>query len=213
MLYSIRVNVCSTSASPSLLASSSAGVRFPRNARGVDSQCVAFCSSPNTATAWAITGTRRATTLGDVTTRFYRESPVRMSLRSRVHLPTSRRIRIRRRRARIGQIALHPFHGLVTRHDHLRDAVARMHGVRLPFQIQQDDANLAAIAGVDGPGAFGIVIECFSAMPLRGRTCASYPGEARCAIPVGTGAATQAPTVTSSTACRSIPASSSGPCA
>src|ERR1017187_2472745 len=67
MLCSIRVRVRSTNAMPSLLTSNSAGVRSPRIPKGVDSQCVAFCSSPKTATAWAITGTRRATTAGDVT--------------------------------------------------------------------------------------------------------------------------------------------------
>jgi len=69
----MRVRVRSTKAIPSLLASSSVGVRFPRTSSGVDNQCVAFFSSPNTATAWAITGTRTATTLGDVTILFYCE--------------------------------------------------------------------------------------------------------------------------------------------
>ena len=36
------------------------------------------------------------------------------------------------------------------------------------------------------PGAFGIVIACFSARPLRGRTCASYPGGTSIVSPVGT---------------------------
>ena len=62
ILCSIRVRVRSIAAIPSSVASSSAGVRSPRIGNGVDSQCVAFCSSPNTATAWAITGTRLETT-------------------------------------------------------------------------------------------------------------------------------------------------------
>src|ERR1017187_7083182 len=73
MLCSIRVRVRSTNSMPSSLERSTVGARFSRIARGVDSQCVAFCSSPNTATAWAITGTRRATTIGDVTILFYCE--------------------------------------------------------------------------------------------------------------------------------------------
>jgi hypothetical protein len=76
----IRIGCCvrfgSASAPPTQVLhcwrSNSAGVRFPRSSRGVDNQCVAFCSSPNTATAWAITGTRRTTMPGDVTTQFYR---------------------------------------------------------------------------------------------------------------------------------------------
>ena len=73
MLCSIRVRVRSTNSMPSLLERSSVGARFSKIARGVDSQCVAFCSSPNTATAWAITGTKRATKIGDVTIPFYCE--------------------------------------------------------------------------------------------------------------------------------------------
>ena len=71
MLCSMRVRVRSTRAIPSLLASSSVGARFPRITSGVDSQCVAFPSSPNTATAWAITGTKSETRLGDVTILCY----------------------------------------------------------------------------------------------------------------------------------------------
>ncbi|SPE36773.1 hypothetical protein SBA6_60080 [Candidatus Sulfopaludibacter sp. SbA6] len=66
MLCSILVSVRSTSSIPSSVPSSSAGARLSRSGNGVDSQWVAFCSSPNTATAWAITGTKRATAAGDV---------------------------------------------------------------------------------------------------------------------------------------------------
>jgi hypothetical protein len=41
-------------------------VMFDAGQGSLDNQCVAFRSSPNTATAWAITGTRSETTLGDV---------------------------------------------------------------------------------------------------------------------------------------------------
>ena len=51
-----------------------------------------------------------------------------------------------------GQFPFHPLHGLVPRHDHLRDAVARVDRVRLAPEIQQDDADLAAIARVDRAG-------------------------------------------------------------
>ena len=79
MLCSMRVRVRSTKAIPSLLARSSVGERFARISSGVDNQCVALRSSPNTATAWAITGTREATTLDDVTILFYCESPFECS--------------------------------------------------------------------------------------------------------------------------------------
>lgn len=64
----MRVSVCSTRAKPSAVTSKSAGARFPKISRGEDSQCEALCSSPNTATAGAITGTRLATTVDDVMT-------------------------------------------------------------------------------------------------------------------------------------------------
>jgi hypothetical protein len=56
----MRVSVRWTISMPSLVTKSSVGVRLSNKASGVDSQCVAFCSSPNTATACAMTGTRRA---------------------------------------------------------------------------------------------------------------------------------------------------------
>ncbi len=62
-------------------------------------------------------------------------------------------------------------------------------------------------------GLFGSVIECFNASPLRGRICASYPGGNSIARPVGTSAALPGGSVTDSSARRSIPESSSGPCA
>jgi TPR repeat protein len=40
--------------------------------------------------------------------------------------------------------------GLIARNHHLRDAVARLDLVRLPAQVQQNHADLAAIARVDG---------------------------------------------------------------
>src|SRR6266567_3204587 len=79
----MRVSVCSTNAIPSLSTSSSVGARSPRICSGVNTQCVAFCSSPNTATAWAITGTRLIT-LGDVTPPFYSSKKQRQLL---VELP------------------------------------------------------------------------------------------------------------------------------
>jgi hypothetical protein len=60
-LCSIRVSVSSTRASPSSVSISSWGDRLEKNGKGVAIQCVAFCSSPNTAKACAITGTRRLT--------------------------------------------------------------------------------------------------------------------------------------------------------
>src|SRR5437667_12777495 len=50
---------------------------------------------------------------------------------------------------RFGKIAFSPFYRLIPRHDQLRDPVARMDRVWSSTQIQQDHANLAAIAGVD----------------------------------------------------------------
>lgn len=44
---------------PSVEFSSSEGARFSRNARGLESQCDALCSSPKAATACATTGTMR----------------------------------------------------------------------------------------------------------------------------------------------------------
>src|ERR1017187_6203991 len=51
---------------------------------------------------------------------------------------------------RIGQFRFHPLDRLVSRHDHLCDAVARPYRVRPPPQVQQDDADLAAIPRIDG---------------------------------------------------------------
>src|SRR5690242_16739188 len=54
---------------------------------------------------------------------------------------------------------------------------------------------------------------CRSARPLRGRTCASKPGGTSMVRPVGTRRATPGSSVVSSIACKSMPASSWGPCA
>src|SRR5271157_1725999 len=51
---------------------------------------------------------------------------------------------------RLRQFALPPFHRLVPRHDHLRNPVARVYGVRLAPQVQQDHAHFAPVARVDG---------------------------------------------------------------
>src|ERR1017187_3462035 len=48
----------------------------------------------------------------------------------------------------IGQAAFQPFHRLVAGHDHLRNAVARVDGVRLAPQIQQNDPHFAAVSRV-----------------------------------------------------------------
>jgi len=76
MLCSMRVSVRSTSSMPSLVANRSVGVRLSNRARGLDSQCVAFCSSPNTATACAMPGTRRARGSTEVISRFYSTSVI-----------------------------------------------------------------------------------------------------------------------------------------
>lgn len=60
-------------------------------------------------------------------------------------------------------------------------------------------------------GAFGMVMPCRRANPLRGRTCASNPGGSSIAKPVGTRTGTPGSSVTGSTACKSIPASSAAP--
>ena len=81
-------------------------------------------------------------------------------------------------------------------------------------QVQQNHPDLPAIArDRSSPGLFGTVIACFNANPLRGRICASYPGGSSIARPVGTARGTPGSSITVSTARRSIPASSSGPCA
>src|SRR5579863_2576128 len=56
---------------------------------------------------------------------------------------------------RIAEFAFFPCDRLILRNHHLRDAVATVHGVILLPEIQQDHANLPAIAGVDGGGAVG----------------------------------------------------------
>src|ERR1039458_9895461 len=75
ILSSIRISVRSTRPMPSSLSKSSAGARSSKTASGVDSQCAAFSSSPNMATACAITRTKPATTISDGTILFYGESP------------------------------------------------------------------------------------------------------------------------------------------
>ena len=52
--------------------------------------------------------------------------------------------------------ALRPFHGFVAGDDDLRrDPVAGMNGIRLAAQIQEDDAQFSAIAGVNGARGVG----------------------------------------------------------
>src|ERR1017187_8637853 len=100
MLCSMRVSVRSTSSMPSLVANSSVGVWLSNRARGVDSQCVAFCSSPNTATACAMTGTRRVRGSAEVirslfylgdgflkTSAILPPAPVQLKARRRWHSP------------------------------------------------------------------------------------------------------------------------------
>src|SRR5579872_2921677 len=62
-------------------------------------------------------------------------------------------------------------------------------------------------------GLLGSVMACRSARPLRGRICASYPGGSSMARPVGIIWGTPGASITCSTARRSRPASSAGPCA
>src|ERR1700682_6126968 len=57
------------------------------------------------------------------------------------------------------------------------------------------------------------MMACLSARPLRGRFCASQPGGSSSGSPVGTSRGTPGGSATSSTARRSRPASSEGPCA
>jgi hypothetical protein len=51
---------------------------------------------------------------------------------------------------RIGQFPLHPFHGLVLRHNHLRNAVPRMHLIIGAAQIQQNHFDLSPVTRIDG---------------------------------------------------------------
>src|SRR5712692_8503269 len=62
-------------------------------------------------------------------------------------------------------------------------------------------------------GLFGNVIACLRARPLRGRICASQPGGSSIARPVGTSSGIPGVSVLCSTARKSKPASSEGPCA
>src|ERR1039457_6847175 len=61
------------------------------------------------------------------------------------------------------------------------------------------------------PGALGMVMPWRSASPLRGRTCASYPGGSAMVRPVATSFGTPGASTASSTERKSMPASSSGP--
>src|ERR1035438_3361102 len=62
-------------------------------------------------------------------------------------------------------------------------------------------------------GLFGSVMACLAARPLRGRICASYPGGSSIASPVATSRGTPGSSTAPSTARKSMPASSCGPCA
>src|SRR6185312_10621926 len=68
--------------------------------------------------------------------------------------------------ARIAQFPFLPLHGFITRDNHLGDPVAAMHDIMILAEVEQDDADLAAITRVDGRRAIGQrdgVIECQSA--------------------------------------------------
>ena len=54
---------------------------------------------------------------------------------------------------RFAQFCFVPFHCVIARHHHLRNAVARRQVYRFPTQILHNHANLPAIAGVDGSRA------------------------------------------------------------
>jgi CubicO group peptidase (beta-lactamase class C family) len=76
------------------------------------------------------------------------------NVKKRSRLPP-RRAKSTRSARRIGQLPLHPLHRLITRYDHLGNAVARMDRVSVAPQIQQDYTKLAAISGVDRPRRVG----------------------------------------------------------
>src|SRR5687768_8569028 len=61
----------------------------------------------------------------------------------------SRRAESSRAAKRIAQLTLYPLHCLIPGDDHLRDAVALVHLVRLVSEIQQDYPDLPPIAGVN----------------------------------------------------------------
>lgn len=55
----------------------------------------------------------------------------------------------------IGQVAFFDFDGFVTGDDHLGDAVAFVDLVGLAAEVDEDDFDFAAVAGVNGAGAVG----------------------------------------------------------
>ena len=70
--------------------------------------------------------------------------------------------------------------------DHeLRDAHPRLDDERLGrVGVEQVHEQLAAVAGVDSPGVFTIVMPCFAARPERGWTKPAYPSGIATARPV-----------------------------
>mgnify|MGYP007112425291 CR=1 FL=1 len=68
-----------------------------------------------------------------------------------------------------------PFGLLIAGNDHLCNAFSVFYHKIFGRQVHHNHPDLASVVGIDGSGVFSRVTPFFSASPLRGRICASYP--------------------------------------
>src|SRR5260370_19380992 len=76
----------------------------------------------------------------------------------------------------IAQLAFFPLHRFVPRDDKLRDAVARVHRVRLFAEIQHYDSNFATVTRVDSRRTVRQSDGVLDGQPPPGPPCRFVPG-------------------------------------